>query len=221
MEPCSQNRPPWGPRRGRVCPGSSVLVAVGGTGSGECSRTVMTSDWPPVDGRSSENVVVTVTEGQDAFLPCTISPLEDLSWKVFDWMKEEKNIVFLYEEGFHNNKSDHQDPQFKGRVSHFPEELVNGNASIVIRNMTPGDGGNYTCVFPRLSPPQTYPIRLVVEPSLKDLNLSTEIPGPPLEDSSIAGKHTVKFLSLIVALALVCIGITIRRVRGQIDSVSH
>ncbi|XP_068170934.1 butyrophilin subfamily 1 member A1-like isoform X3 [Antennarius striatus] len=177
MEPCSQNRPPWGPRRGRVCPGSSVLVAVGGTGSGECSRTVMTSDWPPVDGRSSENVVVTVTEGQDAFLPCTISPLEDLSWKVFDWMKEEKNIVFLYEEGFHNNKSDHQDPQFKGRVSHFPEELVNGNASIVIRNMTPGDGGNYTCVFPRLSPPQTYPIRLVVEPSLKDLNLSTEIPG--------------------------------------------
>ncbi|XP_068170935.1 CD276 antigen homolog [Antennarius striatus] len=141
MESAERTRLSW-----FVC----LLAAVGGT-----------------DGRGG--VVVKVTEGQDAFLPCTISPLEDLSWKVFDWKKDETEEVFLYDQGFHySDNYPGQDPRFKGRVSHFPNELVNGSASIVIRSVTPVDGGIYTCVFPRLRPPQTYHIQLVVGVPLMD-----------------------------------------------------
>uniref|UniRef100_A0A8C9Y4P4 Immunoglobulin-like beta-sandwich domain-containing protein n=1 Tax=Sander lucioperca TaxID=283035 RepID=A0A8C9Y4P4_SANLU len=70
--------------------------------------------------------------------------------------------VFLYDGGSHyNNGLDGQSEEFKGRVSHFPDELKDGNASIIIRNTTLVDSGDYTCYFPNLQPPQTFYIDLV------------------------------------------------------------
>ncbi|XP_033985784.1 butyrophilin subfamily 3 member A2-like [Trematomus bernacchii] len=63
-----------------------------------------------------------------------------------------------------------QSEQFKGRVSHFQNELKHGNASIVIRDTNVIDSGSYICVFPRLQPDQTFHIELVVvgcDPCLK------------------------------------------------------
>uniref|UniRef100_A0A671X184 CD276 antigen homolog n=1 Tax=Sparus aurata TaxID=8175 RepID=A0A671X184_SPAAU len=58
-----------------------------------------------------------------------------------------------------------QDQQFKGRVSHFPDQLMNGNASIEIQNTKVTDSGIYSCIFPRLQPRQTFNIELVVAAS--------------------------------------------------------
>ncbi|XP_039861085.1 inactive tyrosine-protein kinase 7-like [Simochromis diagramma] len=82
----------------------------------------------------------------------------------------------MYDGGLHyNNGRRGQDEHFRGRVSHFPQELQFGNASIIIRNTTVADSGVYTCDFPHLQPEQRLCIKLVVELTLKDR--SGEIPG--------------------------------------------
>ncbi len=97
--------------------------------------------------------VIKVKEGSDATLPCSLSTKENITSKLFDWKKDGQKEVFLYDAGIHyNNGRSGQDEQFKGRVSHFPDELKYGNASIIIRNMKVADSGNYICIFPRLQP---------------------------------------------------------------------
>ncbi|XP_005754709.1 butyrophilin subfamily 2 member A2-like isoform X3 [Pundamilia nyererei] len=115
-----------------------------------------------------EVVTVVVSEGSDAFLPCSVST--SLVQELFDWRKDQnKQDVFMYENYSHyNNGLIGQHDQFKGRVSHFQQQLQFGNASIVIRNTTISDGGNYTCHFPNLEPEQIFSIKLVVRYSLKD-----------------------------------------------------
>uniref|UniRef100_A0A669BSS5 Ig-like domain-containing protein n=1 Tax=Oreochromis niloticus TaxID=8128 RepID=A0A669BSS5_ORENI len=105
-----------------------------------------------------------VSEGSDAFLPCNVST--SLIQELFDWRRRNDQgtqEVFMYDGGLHyNNGLPGQDKQFKGRVSHFPQQLQFGNASIVIRNTTISDSGNYTCDFPNLKPEQIFSIKLVV-----------------------------------------------------------
>jgi len=105
---------------------------------------------------------VVVKEDSDVVLPCSLSTQENLVDKLFDWRKDgqKKKEVFMYDAGDHSNNG--QDKQFKGRVSHFADQLKNGNASIKIRNTQISDSGIYTCDFPRLRPPQTFHIKLVV-----------------------------------------------------------
>lgn len=101
-------------------------------------------------------------EGDDAILPCSFNPVQDIAGKVFDWKKDKEKEVFLFSDGpKYNEGRSGQDQQFSGRVTHFPDELKYGNASIKIRSATVADSGNYTCVFPRDNR-QTYIIRLLV-----------------------------------------------------------
>uniref|UniRef100_A0A671X7N5 CD276 antigen homolog n=1 Tax=Sparus aurata TaxID=8175 RepID=A0A671X7N5_SPAAU len=124
---------------------------------------------------NDNGVKVVVEEDSDAVLPCLITK-EDLTGKLFDWKKDGQKEVFLYDSGLHyNNGRTGQDEQFKGRVSHFQDQLMNGNASIKIHNTKVTDSGNYSCIFPRLQPRQTFNIQLVVERILKDR--SGEIPA--------------------------------------------
>ncbi|XP_039653450.1 butyrophilin subfamily 1 member A1-like isoform X2 [Perca fluviatilis] len=113
-------------------------------------------------------VRVVVKEDRDGMLPCSLSTKESIVSGVFVWRKvaqkdEGLKEVFLYDVGKHyNNGRPGQSEQFKGRVSHFQDELDHGNASIIIRNTKISDSGNYTCDFPRLRPRQTFSIELVV-----------------------------------------------------------
>ncbi|XP_030276808.1 butyrophilin subfamily 2 member A2-like isoform X1 [Sparus aurata] len=123
---------------------------------------------------------VFVKEHDDAVLPCSLSTRENLVGMLFDWrkngQKDGQKEVFLYDAGNHyNNGRQGQDKQFKGRVSHFQGQLMNGNASIKIQNAKMADSGIYSCDFPKLQPGQTFSIELVVELTLKDR--SGEIPG--------------------------------------------
>ncbi|XP_035858468.1 immunoglobulin superfamily member 11-like [Sander lucioperca] len=125
-------------------------------------------------------VKVVVKEDSDVVLPCSLSTKENIVPGVFVWRKVAQKDdglkeVFLYDGGIHyNNGRGGQSEEFKGRVSHFQDELKHGNASIIIRNTKISDSGVYTCGFPRLEPRQTFNIELVVEQVFKDR--SGEIP---------------------------------------------
>ncbi|XP_045931529.1 butyrophilin subfamily 3 member A2-like, partial [Micropterus dolomieu] len=122
-------------------------------------------------------VRVVVKEGSDAILPCSLSTKENAESKLFDWKKDGGKEVFFYDAGLHyNNGRPGQDQQFKGRVSHFQDELKYGNASIIIRKTKVTDRGDYTCDFPRLQPRQILKIQLFVgaaaEPSITIVNIT-------------------------------------------------
>ncbi|XP_049428396.1 butyrophilin subfamily 2 member A1-like [Epinephelus fuscoguttatus] len=154
-----------------------------------------------IPAHGSGDVTVVVKEGSDAVLPCSLSTKESISAKLFDWRKAaqkdgKKKEVFYYDAGIHyNNGRPGQSEQFKGRVFHFPGELKHGNASIIIRNTTVTDSGNYTCDFPRLQPRQTFHIELVVEPILKDRS------G---ENPAATPKPSIRTLNATVGVLLQC-----------------
>ncbi|KAM7006337.1 CD276 antigen-like [Tautogolabrus adspersus] len=109
------------------------------------------------------NGPVVVKEDSDAVLPCSLSTKENIETKLFDWKKDAHKEVFMYDGGhYYGQGITGQDKQFEGRVSHFNDELKNGNASIKIRKTKVSDSGNYTCIFPRLQPRQMFHIKLVV-----------------------------------------------------------
>uniref|UniRef100_A0A8C9ZP01 Ig-like domain-containing protein n=1 Tax=Sander lucioperca TaxID=283035 RepID=A0A8C9ZP01_SANLU len=97
--------------------------------------------------------VIKVEEGRDVILPCSLITKEDLQLTQFNWKKVFRNTdddqkVFLYDKGdLYSDERPGQSEQFKGRVSHFPDELKQGNASIIIRNTTRADSGEYRCDF--------------------------------------------------------------------------
>ncbi|XP_040890865.1 V-set domain containing T-cell activation inhibitor 1-like isoform X5 [Toxotes jaculatrix] len=125
----------------------------------------------------SHGSVVKVVDGRQAILPCSLGPEQNIQQMVFDWKKDGGKEVFFYDAGIHyNNGRSGQDEQFKGRVSHFEEQLRHGNASIMIRNTKVADSGNYTCVFPLLKPERkTFNIELIVDFEVRDR--SAEITG--------------------------------------------
>ncbi|CAI5686549.1 unnamed protein product [Oreochromis niloticus] len=108
---------------------------------------------------------VTVREDDDVILPCSLDTNENIESMLFDWVKEvPRKEVFMYRNRNHyNNGLPGQDVEFKGRVSHFPEELKYGNASIRLKQTRVEDNGTYTCIFPDIKPSEKiFRIELVV-----------------------------------------------------------
>ncbi|XP_041672738.1 V-set domain-containing T-cell activation inhibitor 1-like isoform X2 [Cheilinus undulatus] len=113
---------------------------------------------------------VEVKEGDDAVLLCSTNPKMNLEPTVFHWKTPDENglEVYFYDNGVYSGKgSTGQDRRFVNRVSHFQDELKNGNASIKITKTEVDDSGNYTCIFPFPQPSQMYYIQLVVRASPK------------------------------------------------------
>uniref|UniRef100_A0A3B4F4D2 Ig-like domain-containing protein n=1 Tax=Pundamilia nyererei TaxID=303518 RepID=A0A3B4F4D2_9CICH len=97
---------------------------------------------------------LTVREDDDVILPCSLDTNENIESMLFDWVKEvPRKEVFMYRNRSHyNNGLPGQDVEFKGRVSHYPEELKYGNASIRLKQTRLEDKGTYTCIFPEIKP---------------------------------------------------------------------
>uniref|UniRef100_A0A3B4GYQ1 Ig-like domain-containing protein n=1 Tax=Pundamilia nyererei TaxID=303518 RepID=A0A3B4GYQ1_9CICH len=152
-------------------------------------------------------VTVVVSEGSDAILPCSLSTNQNLEYLLFDWRKKapNKQEVFMYDGGIHyNNGRPGQDEQFRGRVSHFPQELQFGNASIIIRNTRLADSGVYTCDFPHLQlEGKTFRIKLDVEFLNKTILLAAIIDHLKISGSPGAS-HTIgpTFTECIVVIRL-------------------
>ncbi|XP_028284610.1 butyrophilin-like protein 1 isoform X12 [Parambassis ranga] len=112
-----------------------------------------------VDGSETKLIV---REDEDAILPCSLGAA-DISSRVFDWKKDGRVEVFIYDDGRYYGKGlSGQHEQFRGRVFHFPEQLKGGNASIVIRKSKPADSGTYACIFPHEQPERRAHVELIV-----------------------------------------------------------
>ncbi|KAG7495439.1 butyrophilin subfamily 1 member A1-like isoform X1 [Solea senegalensis] len=109
-----------------------------------------------------------VREGDDAVLSCSFGS-RSTELELFDWKKDGQKEVFMYDRGTHyNNNPTNQDPDFRGRVFHFAQQLDVGNASVVIRPTKVTDSGSYTCDFPFHQPSRRSHIVLVVGEWLKN-----------------------------------------------------
>ncbi|XP_039468518.1 V-set domain-containing T-cell activation inhibitor 1-like [Oreochromis aureus] len=99
-------------------------------------------------------IPVIVKDGDDAILPCSLGTNENIEFVQFEWKKEgTEKKVFTYDTGMVDS------PALPGRVSHFPDDLQHGSASIKINNVQLEDGGIYTCDFPTRG--KTFRIELV------------------------------------------------------------
>ncbi|XP_058486705.1 butyrophilin-like protein 2 [Solea solea] len=131
-----------------------------------CGKTTAEESAPAV-------INMVVREGDDAVLSCSLGS-RSIKQELFDWKKDGQKEVFMYDRGSHyNNDPSSQDPDFRGRVFHFAQQLDVGNASVVIRPTKVTDSGSYTCDFPFHQPRRRSHIVLVVgaapEPYVKTL----------------------------------------------------
>ncbi|XP_023254677.1 coxsackievirus and adenovirus receptor homolog, partial [Seriola lalandi dorsalis] len=121
-----------------------------------CLLSLTGTTWGDVQGPD----IIKVKEGSDVTLPCNIAG--NIESKRFVWKKDGQKEVYVYDAGLSSSQGlSGQSDQFKGRVSHFPGELKNGDASIKIRNTKVADSGDYTCEFQHL-PNQRFLMKLLV-----------------------------------------------------------
>nr|XP_024655214.1 butyrophilin subfamily 3 member A2-like [Maylandia zebra] len=114
---------------------------------------------------------VIVREGDYAILPCSLGT--SIEFVRFEWTKEgTEKEVYIHDTGVDRS------PALPGRVSHFRDDLENGNASIRIKNAQLEDGGNYTCDFP--SRRKTFRIELVVGAAEPEITIFVRLYGGAL-----------------------------------------
>ncbi|MBN3316812.1 BT1A1 protein, partial [Atractosteus spatula] len=115
---------------------------------------------------------VVVSPGEDAVLPCYLSPrvsAEDLEIR---WFRGDYTApVCLYQN--HQYNSDTQDPAYKGRVELFSNELSRGNVSLTLRNITRSDHGRYRCMV--LS--DLWDDDAIIDLSVRTMSVSLHSPG--------------------------------------------
>uniref|UniRef100_A0A8C4DLQ9 Ig-like domain-containing protein n=1 Tax=Dicentrarchus labrax TaxID=13489 RepID=A0A8C4DLQ9_DICLA len=105
---------------------------------------------------------VTVTVGDNAILPCHLEPAFNVRSLLVEW-KHNGKYVLVTRHG--KDYLDPQDENFRGRTSVFHEEMIRGNISLKLTNVTELDAGSYTCFVPGLqSQVRRGFINLTVEP---------------------------------------------------------
>lgn len=89
---------------------------------------------------------VTALHGQDAVLNCSFnytSPFSLSDLTVFWQLTDTKRNVYAYRDG--KDRLEDQAKRFANRTSLFPDELLHGNASLLLRNVVVADEGSYMC----------------------------------------------------------------------------
>ncbi|XP_069093419.1 butyrophilin subfamily 1 member A1-like isoform X2 [Pleurodeles waltl] len=84
--------------------------------------------------------------GEDAVLPCHLSPKINAQNMTIRWFKEKyQNIVHLYQDrGF---RIENQMAEYRSRTTLIKDSIVVGSVSLIIRNVQPSDSGLYTCFY--------------------------------------------------------------------------
>ncbi|XP_062288210.1 V-set domain-containing T-cell activation inhibitor 1 [Scomber scombrus] len=101
----------------------------------------------PLSEAQSSNRSPIANLGEDELLSCylhTTSEKNTFSQVSVSWEKTSlSGVVYDYYSGVADFTD--QNLQFKGRTQFFPETLVQGNASLLLRSVRQSDEGEYTC----------------------------------------------------------------------------
>lgn len=95
----------------------------------------------------SLNTFPIATIGEDELLSCILqrkSNEDNIPKMSVTWEKLHlQGFVYRYTDGVPD--LEHQNSEFRGRTHLFPDVLVTGNASLLLRNVRKDDAGMYTC----------------------------------------------------------------------------
>uniref|UniRef100_I3KJI8 Kinesin family member 1C n=1 Tax=Oreochromis niloticus TaxID=8128 RepID=I3KJI8_ORENI len=90
--------------------------------------------------QSQDLKLITVESGQDVILTCQAPNINTLEWSRPDL--GDKN-VYLYQNG--QFEPNHQHPSVRNRVDLQNRQMMYGDASLILKNVTIGDTGTYEC----------------------------------------------------------------------------
>ncbi|XP_032437917.1 uncharacterized protein LOC116732078 [Xiphophorus hellerii] len=125
-------------------------------------------------------------EKDDVVLRFHVEPELDVTNETVEWKLQDK-LVHRYRS--RNDDLDFQDPKFKGRTSLFLKEMVQGNVSLKLTNITQEDAGNYTCKVSKLKAQVT-------------LNVGKVDPGHQEEDfkkvSTVKSGHRIYVVTIVI-----------------------
>lgn len=112
-----------------------------------CSPGSATGSVLLVAGRHSISVTALTSAGnigENSILGCTFEPDIKLSNVVIQWVKDGvAGLVHEYRDG--KDQLHSQDETFQGRTAVFAEQVISGNASLMLRDVQLSDAGTYRC----------------------------------------------------------------------------
>uniref|UniRef100_A0A8P4GIU9 Ig-like domain-containing protein n=1 Tax=Dicentrarchus labrax TaxID=13489 RepID=A0A8P4GIU9_DICLA len=152
---------------------------------------------------------VTVTVGDNAILPCHLEPPSNVRTLTVEWTHDGE-YVHVSRHG--KDYLTDQDENFRGRTSVFHEEMIRGNISLKLTNVTELDAGSYTCFVPKLqSQVRRGFINLTVEP----------VGGQTGDISGGTGAITGIALGVIAVIAIVAVAVLMKRRKITTDCATR
>ncbi|XP_065418520.1 butyrophilin subfamily 2 member A1-like isoform X4 [Chrysemys picta bellii] len=89
---------------------------------------------------------ITVSAGEDALLPCHLSPSMNAQEMEVRWFQsKDSELVHLYQDG--KDQTELQISKYRDRTELLKDGIVDGRVALHIRNITPSDQGQFICFF--------------------------------------------------------------------------
>lgn len=89
---------------------------------------------------------ITVSAGEDALLPCHLSPSMSAQEMEVRWLHTKySELVHLYQDG--KDQEEQLSSKYQGRTELLKDGILDGKVTLYIRNITPFDQGKFICFF--------------------------------------------------------------------------
>lgn len=89
---------------------------------------------------------VNTTVGESTVLPCVLRDIPPTGSNLrFYWQDKRKHVLYSFNEG--KEIAAHVNEVYRGRITAFPQDMIRGNISVKVKNLTLEDSQNIFHVF--------------------------------------------------------------------------